>query len=99
MDGVNAETIVASFGKEGVVLNASTGQTYVNYFIKGLPKYMEDMIDYIVSISTNPIINKTVLKKKKSSNNELLIHGQNSQLPLQFTKSNIIYCSWITISR
>ena len=66
MDGVNAETIVVSFWKKrGVVLNASTGQTYVNYFIKGLPKYMDDMIDYIVSISTNLLLIKTVLKKKK----------------------------------
>lgn len=78
--------------KRGVVLNASTGQTYVNYFIKGLPKYMEDMIDYIVSISTNPIINKNRIKKeKKAVTNELLIHGQNSQLPLYNLLNQILF--------
>ena len=49
--------------KRGVVLNASTGQTYVNYFIKGLPKYLDEMISYIISISTSPIINKNRIKK------------------------------------
>ena len=34
--------------KRGVILNASTGQTYVNYFIKGLPEYLKEMVDYIV---------------------------------------------------
>ena len=78
--------------KRGVVLNASTGQTYVNYFIKGLPKYMDDMIDYIVSISTNPIINKNRIKKeKKAVTNELLIHGQNSQLPLYNLLNQILF--------
>lgn len=78
--------------KRGVVLNASTGQTYVNYFIKGLPKYMDDMINYIVSISTNPIINKNRIKKeKKAVTNELLIHGQNSQLPLYNLLNQILF--------
>ena len=78
--------------KRGVILNASTGQTYVNYFIKGLPKYMYDMIDYIVSISTNPIVNKNRIKKeKKAVTNELLIHGQNSQLPLYNLLNQILF--------
>ena len=29
--------------KRGVILNASTGQTYVNYFIKGLPKLINKL--------------------------------------------------------
>ena len=78
--------------KRGVILNASTGQTYVNYFIKGLPKYMDDMINYIVSISTNPIVNKNRIKKeKKAVTNELLIHGQNSQLPLYNLLNQILF--------
>ena len=50
------------------------------------------MIDYIVSNnSTIPIINKNRIKKEKKAYNELLIHGQNSQLTtsLQFTKFNV----------
>ena len=53
--------------KRGAVLNASTGQTYVNYFIKGLPEYLKEMVDYIVSISTTPIINGTRIKKEKKA--------------------------------
>lgn len=78
--------------KRGVVLNASTGQTYVNYFIKGLPKYLDEMISYIVSISTSPIVNKNRIKKeKKAVTNELLIHAQNNQLPLYNLLNQILF--------
>jgi predicted Zn-dependent peptidase len=78
--------------KRGVVLNASTGQTYVNYFIKGLPKYLEEMINYIISISTAPIVNKNRIKKeKKAVTNELMIHGQNNQLPLYNLLNQLLF--------
>ena len=50
------------------------------------------MINYIVSISTNPIVNKNRIKKeKKAVTNELLIHGQNSQLPLYNLLNQILF--------
>ena len=78
--------------KRGVILNASTGQTYVNYFIKGLPEYLSVMVDYIVSISTAPIINSNRIKKeKKAVQNELMIHAQHNQLPLYNLLNNMLF--------
>ena len=78
--------------KRGAVLNASTGQTYVNYFIKGLPEYLKEMVDYIVSISTTPIINGTRIKKeKKAVQNELMIHAQHNQLPLYNLLNHMLF--------
>jgi predicted Zn-dependent peptidase len=62
--------------KKGVITNASTGLTNVRYYMEGLEKYTLEMLDYIVSISTNPIITKSrVNKEKKAVTNELLIHS------------------------
>lgn len=78
--------------KRGVILNASTGQTYVNYFIKGLPEFLNEMVDYIVSISTTPIINSNRIKKeKKAVVNELMIHAQHNQLPLYNLLNHMLF--------
>ena len=62
-------------------MNASTGQTYVNYYIHGLNKYFYELLDYIITISINPNVSKGRNEKEKSAVvNELLIHGQNPQL-------------------
>ena len=67
--------------KRGAVMNASTGQTYVNYYIHGLNKYFYELLDYIITISINPNVSKGRNEKEKSAVvNELLIHGQNPQL-------------------
>ena len=66
--------------KRGVFTNASTGQTNLEYYMNGLEKYSKEMIDYITSISINPIITKYIMdKEKKAVQNELLI---NSSHPL-----------------
>jgi len=67
--------------KKGAVMNASTGQTYVNYYIHALNQYAYDLIDYVVSISTTPVVTKLTTNKEKAAViNELLIHSQNAQL-------------------
>tara|TARA_A100001011_G_C14297577_1_gene839181 strand:+ start:534 stop:1895 length:1362 start_codon:yes stop_codon:yes gene_type:complete len=67
--------------KRGAVMNASTGQTYVNYYIHGLNQYLYELMDYIITISINPNISKGRNEKEKTAvKNELLIHGQNPQL-------------------
>ena len=65
-------------------MNASTGQTYVNYYIKALPQYLDDQIDYILNLSVYPdITHKKDAKKEKSAvKNELLVHKQNPSLPI-----------------
>lgn len=67
--------------KRGAVMNASTGQTYVNYYIHGLNQYCFELLDYIVSISTNPVVTKKTTEKEKAAVvNELLIHTTHPQI-------------------
>ena len=42
--------------KKGVLTNASTGQTNTQYYMHGLSEYTDEMVDYITSICTFPII-------------------------------------------
>ena len=50
--------------KKGVLTNASTGQTTVQYYIHGLAKDHMEMIDYITSITLKPKISKFLIKKE-----------------------------------
>jgi len=69
--------------EKGAIMNASTGQTYVNYYIKALPEYLDDQIDYILNLSVYPdITHKRCEKEKSAVKNELLIHKQNPSLPI-----------------
>ena len=47
--------------------------------MNGLEKYSKEMIDYITSISINPVITKYIMDKEKAVQNELMI---NSSHPL-----------------
>jgi len=69
--------------EKGAIMNASTGQTYVNYYIKALPQYLDDQIDYILNLSVYPdITHKRCEKEKSAVKNELLVHKQNPSLPI-----------------
>jgi predicted Zn-dependent peptidase len=73
----------AYWKKRGVLTNASTGQTTVQYYMHGLEQYSMDMLDYIVSISINPEITKSRIdKEKKAVQNELMIHAAHPQMGL-----------------
>jgi predicted Zn-dependent peptidase len=67
--------------KRGIVSNASTGMTFVNYFIRGLEKYTYEMLDYIISICISPIITKKRIEKEKNAVlNELLINDNDPNI-------------------
>tara|TARA_A100001015_G_scaffold30086_1_gene33522 strand:+ start:2169 stop:3494 length:1326 start_codon:yes stop_codon:yes gene_type:complete len=69
--------------RKGVLTNASTGQTTLQYYMHGLKEYTMDMLDYIVSISINPEITKTRMnKEKKAVQNELMIHAAHPSIKL-----------------
>ena len=73
----------AYWKKRGVLTNASTGQTTVQYYMHGLERYSMDMLDYIVSISIDPEITKPRIdKEKKAVQNELMIHASHPQMGL-----------------
>ena len=72
--------------KRGAVMNASTGQTYVNYYIHGLNQYCFELLDYIVSISTNPTVTKKTTEKEKAAViNELLILSLHLVFPTEMS--------------
>ena len=73
----------AYWKKKGVLTNASTGQTTIQYYMHGLKEYAYDMVDYIVSISIDPEITQSRLVKEITAvQNELMIHAAHPQMGL-----------------
>ena len=78
--------------KKGVLTNASTGQTNIQYYIHGLAKFSKEMIDYIASISIDPIITKSRMdKEKKAVQNELMIHAAHPQMDLYNLLNHMLF--------
>ena len=78
--------------KKGVELNAETSQTYINYYISGLSKYLYEMLEYIISISLNPIVTRNrINKEKKAVNNELLIQSTDNKIKLYDNLNKILF--------
>lgn len=60
------------WGDRGIIANASTSDTTINYFVEGLKKDLEEIIEYIIKITTNPqITNARIDKEKKAVQEEL----------------------------
>lgn len=77
---------------KGVDINASTGQSYINYYISGLNKYHMEMLEYIISISLNPIIESSRVKKEKIAvMNELLINSSERNIDLYNTLNKNLF--------
>jgi predicted Zn-dependent peptidase len=69
--------------KRGGLLNASTEETTMNYYVKGLPDTIEDMIEYIASITTNATLYDSVIEsEKKAVLSELTNENSNPQTTL-----------------
>ena len=80
------------WSKRGVQTNASTGQTYVNYFMHGLKKYSVEMMEYIAGISMKPIMTKKRLKKEKLAvRTELNMHKTQPELELYDELNKILF--------
>tara|TARA_X000000368_G_scaffold286173_1_gene227275 strand:- start:2324 stop:3625 length:1302 start_codon:yes stop_codon:yes gene_type:complete len=78
--------------KKGVITNASTGQTTVQYYMHGLEEYSMKMIDYIISISIDPIItSKRIQKEKIAVKNELMIHDAHPLINLFTTMNHMLF--------
>jgi len=78
--------------KKGVLTNASTGQTNTQYYMHGLAEYTNDMVDYIASICTFPIITSSRTKKeKKAVHNELLMHQTYPANPLYNLMNSVLF--------
>jgi len=69
--------------KQGGLLNASTEETTMNYYVKGLPDSIDDMIEYIASITTNATLYDSVIEsEKKAVLSELTNEHSNPQTSL-----------------
>lgn len=55
------------WNKRGCVMNATTGNTEVNYFVKGLPDMAEEIIKYISTIVTTPRLSEEVMHREKKA--------------------------------
>lgn len=53
--------------KQGCILNATTDNTVVSYFIKGLPDIVDTMVQYIISILIRPTLEESVLQREKNA--------------------------------
>ena len=65
---------------KGVIQNAYTGNTFVGYWIEGLSKYTENMIEYIISQSTcDWPLKKRIFKGEKKAVKEEILRNFNTQ--------------------
>ena len=65
------------WGDRGIISNASTSDTTINYYIEGLHKDLEEIIEYIVKITTNPQITNARIEKEKNAVREELKREMN----------------------
>jgi len=78
--------------KRGVQTNASTGQTFVNYYMHGLTKYAEEIMEYICGISMKPIMTTKRIKKEKIAvKNELYSHLDYPETKMYNTLNKILF--------
>jgi len=78
--------------KKGVLTNASTGQTTVQYYMHGLKEYTYEMLDYITSISIDPEITESRMNKEiKAVQNELMIHAAHPQMGLYHLINKMLF--------
>ena len=68
------------WGKRGVSYNASTSLDGIVYTIHGINKYIDDILEYIVTIINNPLfINTNLNNEKEAVISELLTKINNKQ--------------------
>lgn len=78
--------------RKGVIMNASTFNSTIKYFMEGLEKYTMEMIQYIASISSSPQLKKDRMdKEKKAVVNELMIHSANPYTELYDNLNKVMF--------
>jgi len=84
------------WSKKGVLSNAQTLLLYTRYFIIGMSKESDNMINYMANIITNPKIDlKAIERSKEAVKDELLIKLNNPEWRLYDTFYNSIVDSKI----
>ena len=67
------------WGNKGIITNASTGDTTVNYYVEGLEKNYHELIEYIVKITTAPQFKDSRIEVEKKAVKEELKRELNDE--------------------
>ena len=67
------------WGKRGIITNASTSDTMINYYLKSLTKYQDDILKYIINITVNPYIKESRINIEKKAVQEELSRDMNDE--------------------
>ena len=65
------------WGKKGIITNASTGDSTINYYVEGLEKNYKEIIEYVVKITTDPHFKESRIKVEKKAVKEELSREMN----------------------
>ena len=65
------------WGKKGIITNASTGDSTINYYVEGLEKNCKELIEYIINITTKPQFREKRVKVEKRAVKEELTRELN----------------------
>ena len=65
------------WGKKGIITNASTGDSTINYYVEGLDKNYKELIEYIIKITTAPVFNESRINVEKKAVKEELKREMN----------------------
>ena len=76
----------------GARMNASTNETVMMYYVKGLEEDLESMVQYIASITSHPILRQTrVDKEKQAVTDELLTYGSDPTSKLDGVLNHLMF--------
>jgi predicted Zn-dependent peptidase len=80
------------WSKKGVRMNASTDETIMMYYVKGLVDDLESMVNYIAAITDHPILRKeSIDKEKQAVIDELLTYGSDPTSKLDGVFNHVFY--------
>lgn len=76
----------------GLSSNASTSNNILHYYVNGMFTDWEVMINYIVSITTEPQFNEALITREKAAvKNELHIYKDDSKYPILLARNRLLY--------
>ena len=86
------------WGNKGIITNASTGDTTVNYYVEGLEKNYQELIEYIVKITTAPQFKESRIEvEKKAVKEELKRELNDDGWKIADKISNLLYSFFLPI--
>jgi predicted Zn-dependent peptidase len=73
-------------------MNATTDETIMMYYVKGLDEDIEHMVDYIASITSHPILHQASIDKEKQAViDELLTYGSDPTSKLDGVLNHLLF--------